>query len=390
MVAGSARIVDGGVQYIADRAGDNGLISGSGFYMEMPPRFGWDGITQCYVVHAWRALSRLCGSAEDGNGQRKWEQLANRLRDRFVDMFWRDDHFAEYVHQERGLVDAHGLSDVNWAAVAFGLADHDQIARLWPRLMNEDGFWIGKMPTQIVTRPFSYETWELHEPLPFPTMSPLNDIAAMGRVWYLEALACQRQLEQERLLTSLRYVCRAASAEGYWANAITRNRTVRWYRPVPKNTVSIRRYWYASRMRAEHGLVTTPESQRVGFRCFTLERGARAHSQRLNRLPADGRPGSGSGVAHECSFGRGYQSLERSNGFGSRHTARRTQPQRHDFLRSQIEFISGTARQFHAILAPHIGSHGCRVGQMHLNAALAAQPQALHQSHFDFIIHAAY
>ncbi len=203
-------------QYLADHAGDNGLISGSGFYMEMPPRFGWDGITQCYVVHAWRALSRLCGSAGDGDGQLKWEQLANRLRDRFADMFWRDDHFAEYVHQERGVVDAHGLSDVNWAAVAFGLADHGQIARLWPRLMKEDGFWVGKMPTQIVTRPFSYEAWELHEPLPFPTTSPLNDIAAMGRVWYLEALACRQQAAHERLLTSLRHVCRAASAEGYW------------------------------------------------------------------------------------------------------------------------------------------------------------------------------
>ncbi len=203
-------------QCVSDRTSENGLIAGSGFYMEMPPRYGWDGITQCYVVHAWRELSRLCGAAGDSDGQAKWGQRADRLRNQFVATFWRDDHFAEYVHADRGLVDAHGLSDVNWAAVAFGLAEQNQIARLWPRLANDNGFWMGQMPTQIVTRPFTYEPWELHEPLPFPVMSPLHDIAAMGRVWYLEALACQRQSARERLLTSLRHVCRAASADGHW------------------------------------------------------------------------------------------------------------------------------------------------------------------------------
>ena len=74
-------------QHVSDRTSDNGLIAGSGFYMEMPPRFGWDGITQCYVVHAWRELARLCGAAGDSDGQMKWEHQADRLQQQFVGTF---------------------------------------------------------------------------------------------------------------------------------------------------------------------------------------------------------------------------------------------------------------------------------------------------------------
>src|SRR5215212_11417608 len=39
--------------YLVNRKSKNGLISGSGFYSEQPPRYAWDGITQCYVIHAF-------------------------------------------------------------------------------------------------------------------------------------------------------------------------------------------------------------------------------------------------------------------------------------------------------------------------------------------------
>jgi len=52
---------------------------------------------------------------------------------------------------------SHGLSDVNRAAVDFGLADEQKLERLWPRLMAESAFWAGDMPTQLVTKPFAYE-----------------------------------------------------------------------------------------------------------------------------------------------------------------------------------------------------------------------------------------
>jgi hypothetical protein len=87
---------------------------------------------------------------------------------------------------------------------------------LWQRLVKERGFWFGDMPTQPVSKPFAYEKWEYPEPLPWH-VSPLKDVAAMGRVWYLEAIACRRMKEPARLLESARKVCRAGlTAGGYW------------------------------------------------------------------------------------------------------------------------------------------------------------------------------
>jgi hypothetical protein len=42
---------------------ENGLISGSGFYTELPPRHGWDGVSQCYAIHAFRELAKLYRTA---------------------------------------------------------------------------------------------------------------------------------------------------------------------------------------------------------------------------------------------------------------------------------------------------------------------------------------
>jgi len=215
-------------KYLLGQKGDRGLVGGSGFYTEMPPRYGWDGVTQCYVIHAFRELAKLFRAAGDTTSEAVWSAQADKLAKAFVAAFWRQDHFAEYVHAERGLVDSHGLSDVNWAAVAFGIAVGRNLELLWPRLLKEPGFWVGDMPTQTVTKPFSYEKWELHEPVPFPVMSPLHDAAAMGRAWYLETTACQRLKAQERLVDSARKVCRAAKADGYWRER---------YHPQPDGSV---------------------------------------------------------------------------------------------------------------------------------------------------------
>ncbi|MFI5381950.1 MAG: hypothetical protein ACHRHE_21855 [Tepidisphaerales bacterium] len=215
-------------KYLLTRKTDNGLISGSGFYTEAPPRYGWDGITQCYAIHAFRRLARLAAAASDKPGQATWSTEADRLSRSFMTAFWRVDHFAEYIHADRGLVDAHGLSDVNWAAVAFGIAGDRELAMLWPRLLKEPGFWLGDMPTQTVTKPFAYEKWEHSEPVPiqFP---PLNDVAAMGRAWYVEGMACQRMGNRDRLVESARKVCRAAKPTGYWRER---------YHPRPDGTVA--------------------------------------------------------------------------------------------------------------------------------------------------------
>jgi hypothetical protein len=215
-------------KYLLSRKTENGLIGGSGFYIELPPRYGWDGTTQCYVIHAFRELARLFRAAGEKATASAWSGLASKLAQSFVTAFWRQDHFAEYVHAERGLIDSHGLSDVNWAAIAFGIAGRVNLKVLWPRLLKEPGFWLGDIPTQLVTKPFTYEKWEYNEPLPF-AVPPLKDVAAMGRVWQLEALACQRMKARERLVESTRKVCRAATAGGYWRER---------YQPQPDGSVA--------------------------------------------------------------------------------------------------------------------------------------------------------
>lgn len=206
----------------------NGLIGGSGFYVELPPREGCDGVTQCYTIHAFRELARLFQASGDSAKAKEWTAQADKLAKTFIEAFWREDHFGEYVHPEHGLVDSHGLSDVNWAAVAFGVATGKKLELVWARLMKEPAFWLGGMPTLNVTKPFSYEKWEINVE-PDCISDPLNDVAAMGRVWYLEAVACQRMKAYDRLVESARKVCRAAKADGYWRER---------YHPKPDGTVS--------------------------------------------------------------------------------------------------------------------------------------------------------
>jgi hypothetical protein len=207
--------VERAAKHLLSRRSKNGLISGSGFYSEQPPRNEFDGVTQCYVIHAWRELARVLKAADQTAESNAWlTDAADGLMNSFLAAFWRNDHFAEYIHPEHGLVDSHGLSDVNWAAVAFGVATDEQLKKLWPRLIDEKGFWLGNMPTQTVTKPFAYEGWEQNFGPPCP-VPPLNDAAAMGRAWYLEAMACKRMKAHGRLVQSVRNVCKV-NKDGYW------------------------------------------------------------------------------------------------------------------------------------------------------------------------------
>ncbi len=212
--------------FLASQITANGLMSGSGFYTERPPRNGWDGVTQCYAVKAFHDLEALESDAKNPTAARKWKAVADQITRHFSKLFWRGDHFAEYIHPTHGVVDSHGLSDTNWAAIAFGLASKSQTKKLWPKLVAAKEFWPGGMPTTTVINPTTYEDWE-HEKVPFAAMSNTNDVAAMGRSWYVEALACKRMGDRKRLLESARAVSLAAD-HGYWRER---------YHPLPGNKV---------------------------------------------------------------------------------------------------------------------------------------------------------
>jgi len=185
-----------------------GAVRGAGYYLERPTRIECDGVAQCHAVDALRrlaALERALGQAHEG---RQTERLAHRIAQYFVRHSWVGDHFAEYEHPDRGLIASHGLTDVDWAAVATGVAKPRQIASLWPRLRDEPKFHYGGMPTGISTSPESYESWEFTHP-------DRHDLAAMGRVWYVEAWARWRIRDGRGLADGLRKVAAQGRRHGF-------------------------------------------------------------------------------------------------------------------------------------------------------------------------------
>jgi hypothetical protein len=101
------------------------------------------------------------------------------------------------------------LTDVDWAAIATGVASAEQIAKVWPQLKDEKRFYYGGMPAGIATLPQTYADWEF-------TYNDRMDLAAMGRVWYLECWARARMADGRGLVDSIRKVCQAGKKSGYY------------------------------------------------------------------------------------------------------------------------------------------------------------------------------
>jgi hypothetical protein len=196
-------------EHLATLVTEQGRVKGAGYYVERPTRVESDGVAQCHAADAFARVAALDRILGDDAGARRYDALANRIRKNFVTQFWVKDHFAEYWHPQRGLIASHGLTDVDWAALATGIATPEQQAILWPQVKDERGFHYGGMPTGIATRPETYEPWEFTHP-------DRHDLAAMGRTWYLEAWARARMGDAEGLLDGLRKVSQSGKASGYF------------------------------------------------------------------------------------------------------------------------------------------------------------------------------
>lgn len=203
-------------RYLMSKKSDLGLIGGAGFYIELPPRKEWDGITQCYTYKALHDLAGLCAAAGENAGAEHWKSEADALGRAFRRNFWVNGHFAEYIHPDHGAVDFHGYTDVDWCAVACGLADDGQIHELWPKLLAEPNFWWGGMPTQAVTKPYTYREWELPRPVNFVCNGPIYDMAAIGRIFYVEMSACRKMGEADRIRKAVGLVCKRGLSDGGW------------------------------------------------------------------------------------------------------------------------------------------------------------------------------
>jgi len=204
--------VNRSADHLASLITDEGRVKGAGYYIEMPARIESDGVAQCHAVDAFRRIAALNRVAGDEAKAKRYEVLAGRVRAFFVTRFWVKEkgQFAEYWHPEKGFVSTHGLTDTDWAAIALDVATPEQVAILWPKLVDEPDFHYGGMPAGISTRPETYEDWEFTHPR-------RHDLAAMGRVWYLEAQARARMGDAQGLLKGLQKVAEVGRANGfYW------------------------------------------------------------------------------------------------------------------------------------------------------------------------------
>jgi hypothetical protein len=195
--------------YLASLVTNEGAVRGAGYYVERPTRIEYDGVSQCHVVDAFHRVADLNEIAGNRNAANKYLDLANRIETYFRTHYWIHDHFAEYIHPERGLIDNHGLTDTDWSSIAMGMASSEQKTILWPRLKDELRFYYGGMPTGISTQPLTYEGWE-------STYDDVMDLAAMGRVWYTESWARFNMHDARGLIETIRRVCKKGCENGYY------------------------------------------------------------------------------------------------------------------------------------------------------------------------------
>ncbi len=241
--------------FLASLTTDDGAVKGAGYYIERPTRIEYDGVSQCHTVDAFRRAAILNEIVGDNEAARKYRQFADRIESHFRNRFWLNDHFVEYIHPERGLIANHGLTDVDWCAIATGVASPEQRALLWPQLKNENLFYYGGMPTGIATFPKTYEPWE-------STYSDTMDLAAMGRVWYLEAWARSRMGDGQGLVVSIQRVCKnGRENDYYWRERYNENGGygAEKYCEYPANLIRIvQRFLLGVEMRLDGTLVLAP------------------------------------------------------------------------------------------------------------------------------------
>jgi hypothetical protein len=275
--------VNRAADHLASLVNGDGAVRGGGYYVERPTRLDCDGVSQPHAVDAFRRAAALNRIAGDRKSATRHETLAKRIQNHFIKRFWMGDRFAEYLHPKRGFIHQHGFTDTDWCALAFGLATPHQSAVLWPKLKDEARFYYGGMPTGIATEPGKYEAWEFSHP-------DRMDLAAMGRVWYLECQARARMGDARGLVDSIRRVAsKGRDHDWYWRERYNDKGGygAEKYCEYPANLIRIvERFLLGVELRQDGSVVLAPtvpdEFWRQGFG-QTLRWRGRTLDYRMNR-----------------------------------------------------------------------------------------------------------
>ncbi|MEJ7586881.1 MAG: hypothetical protein WKI04_04900 [Ferruginibacter sp.] len=94
--------------YLVSMITSEGAVAGAGYYVERPTRIEYDGVSQCHVADAFYRLSALNKIAGNNNEVLKYLQLAKLVETNFRNNFWVKDHFAEYIHHKKVLLQVMG------------------------------------------------------------------------------------------------------------------------------------------------------------------------------------------------------------------------------------------------------------------------------------------
>lgn len=97
----------------------------------------------------------------------------------------------------------HGMTDTNFAMVAFGVADDRRALRVWDHFKrHEDAFYaVGELraPTWIAEKADTYGDSDLNK------RAPHKDCVAMGRIWRYDALMRHRMGDGEGIYRTIKY-----------------------------------------------------------------------------------------------------------------------------------------------------------------------------------------
>jgi hypothetical protein len=216
--------------FLASLVADVGAVKGAGYYVERPTRVEYDGVSQCHTADAFQRIAELNAIVGNHKEARNYKKLSNRIGNFFRTHFWTDNHFAEYIHPVRGVISNHGLTDVDWSSIAYKIANEAQKKILWPEMKTEDRFYYAGMPTGISTLSMTYEKWE-------STYADVMDLAAMGRVWYIEAMARAAMHDGTGLLETIQYKMSADEINGKYTGPSSQSLSVKLLKPSDTKTI---------------------------------------------------------------------------------------------------------------------------------------------------------
>lgn len=197
---------------------EDGLIGCGSYFQDIPSRLEFDGISSGY---AWQNYMQTAGLAQRlGRDERAthWRAAADRIRAGFQKRFWLGEQCAECIHLFNGPV-THGMSDVDWIAQAMGLLEPDHDAILWVKLSRSERLYYGVVATGVCEHPQAYLPWQTISRYHMQRVGAMSgyyrDVAAMGRVWFIEAMARHRRGDGDGLADTIRRVATIGRAYGW-------------------------------------------------------------------------------------------------------------------------------------------------------------------------------